>query len=213
MEKKITALTLQKKNRQRINVYLNDEFAFGLSYIVATWLKVGQILEDEKIIQLLRDDEIEVAYQRALKFLAYRIRSEHEVVQRLRKYKSSSDAIDEVMFRLREKEYINDKEFAQTWVENRIEFQPRSTYMLRQELRKKGIADYIIENILQGLDDEKLASCAAEKQIRKFKHLQIEEEFRKKMYGYLARKGFTYAITAEIINNLWQDLQNNKDNN
>ena len=211
MEKKITALTLQKKNRNRINVYINDEFAFGLSKIVAVWLKVGQILTEEKIEQLLSDDEIEVAYQRALKFIAYRIRSEYEVIQRLRKQKTPTDVIDEIIFRLNEKEYLDDEKFANDWVENRIDFRPRSTFMLRQELRQKGIAEHISETILSELDDDVLAKKAAEKHIRKIQNIADEKEFREKLYGHLARKGFTYATTAEIISNEWQRLQETKE--
>ncbi len=69
MNYEITALKLQKRNRQRVNVYLDGEFAFGLARIVAAWLAVGQEIDDQKIAQLQQEDAREVAYQRALKFL------------------------------------------------------------------------------------------------------------------------------------------------
>ncbi len=206
MEKKITALTLQKQNRDRVNVFLNDEFAFGLSKYVAAWLKVGQVLGEEKIAQLLADDEIEVSYQRALKFLAHRIRSKQEVVQRLRKYQTPADVVEVVLSRLEEKEYLNDEAFARAWVENRIEFRPRSTYLLRQELRQKGVEDVVIDVVLETLDDETLAQSAAEKYLRKIENMDDEQKFREKLYGHLARKGFTYATVADILTSEWQKL-------
>lgn len=206
MEKKITALTLQKKNRDRINVFLNDEFAFGLSKYVAAWLKIGQVLSEEKIAQLLADDEIEVSYQRALKFIAHRIRSKQEVVQRLRKYQTPADVVEVVIARLEEKEYLNDEAFARAWVENRIEFRPRSTFLLRQELRQKGVADDVSDVVLDALDDETLAQSAAEKYLRKIENIDDEQKFREKLYGHLARKGFTYATTADILTSEWQKL-------
>jgi regulatory protein len=206
MEKKITALTLQKQNRDRVNVFLNDEFAFGLSKYVAAWLKVGQVLGEEKIAQLLADDEIEVSYQRALKFLAHRIRSKQEVVQRLRKYQTPADVVEVVLSRLEEKEYLNDEAFARAWVENRIEFRPRSTYLLRQELRQKGVEDVVIDVVLETLDDESLAQSAAEKYLRKIENMDDEQKFREKLYGHLARKGFTYATVADILTSEWQKL-------
>ena len=69
MNHTITALTLQKRNRERVNVYLDGEYAFGLARIVAAWLVVGQELSDEKITQLRIEDEREVAYQRALRLI------------------------------------------------------------------------------------------------------------------------------------------------
>ena len=206
MEKKITALTLQKKNRDRINIFLNDEFAFGLSKYVAAWLKIGQVLSEEKIAQLLADDEIEVSYQRALKFIAHRIRSKQEVVQRLRKYQTPADVVEVVIARLEEKEYLNDEAFARAWVENRIEFRPRSTFLLRQELRQKGVADDVSDVVLDALDDETLAQSAAEKYLRKIENIDDEQKFREKLYGHLARKGFTYATTADILTSEWQKL-------
>ena len=49
MDQKITALKAQKRNPNRINVYLDGIFAFGLARVVAAWLQVGQTLSDEKI--------------------------------------------------------------------------------------------------------------------------------------------------------------------
>ena len=62
----ITALKVQKKNANRVNVYLDGEFAFGLARITAAWLRKGQILSNREIDSLKSADEIEVAYQRAL---------------------------------------------------------------------------------------------------------------------------------------------------
>jgi regulatory protein len=75
----ITAIEPQQKNPQRVNVYLDGEFAFGLASIVAVWLKPGQELSEEKAAQLKADDEREVAYQKALHFISYRPRSSAEV--------------------------------------------------------------------------------------------------------------------------------------
>ena len=69
MSKTITAIKVQKKNQDRVNIYLDGEFAFGLARIVAAWLRVGQELEDSKIDQLQAEDEHEKAYQRALNLL------------------------------------------------------------------------------------------------------------------------------------------------
>ena len=63
MTKKVTALKLQKRNKNRVNVYLDGEFAFGLARIVAAWLSTGQELTEEKIAELQAQDNVEVALQ------------------------------------------------------------------------------------------------------------------------------------------------------
>ena len=79
MSHRITALKLQKRNRQRVNVYLDGDFAFGLARIVAAWLHVGQELSDEKIEQLLAEDAKEVAYHRLSSQI--RSRSASEIIK------------------------------------------------------------------------------------------------------------------------------------
>ena len=49
--KKITALEVQKKNPNRVNVHLDGDFAFGLARITAAGLKLGETLTDERIAQ------------------------------------------------------------------------------------------------------------------------------------------------------------------
>ena len=72
--RKITAIEVQKKNPNRVNISLDDQFAFGLSRLAAAWLKVGQTLSEEKIADLQSADAREVAFQKAMRFLGYRAR-------------------------------------------------------------------------------------------------------------------------------------------
>ena len=80
---RITAIEPQQKNPQRVNIYLDGEFAFGLAAIVATWLKVGQDIDETQAAKLKAEDEREVTYQKALHFLSFRPRSSAEVHQNL----------------------------------------------------------------------------------------------------------------------------------
>ncbi len=123
--RKITGLKVQKKNTQRVNVYLDGEFAFGLRRIVAAWLSIGQELSDEKIAQLKADDAREEAYQRALRALDTRPRSAAEIRKKLLEHDIPEDLAEGVIERLKENRLLNDEQFAQAWIENRSEFRPR----------------------------------------------------------------------------------------
>ncbi len=79
MTMKITAIEPQQRNPQRVNVYLDGAFAFGLTRITAAWLQVGQEISEEKIASLQAEDANEIAYQKALHFLSYRPRSSREI--------------------------------------------------------------------------------------------------------------------------------------
>jgi regulatory protein len=66
MGRTVTAIKAQKRNKDRVSVYLDGEYAFGLARIVAAWLHVGQELSEEKIVLLTSQDEVEAAYARSL---------------------------------------------------------------------------------------------------------------------------------------------------
>lgn len=206
MDRKITALKAQKRNSNRINIYLDDEFAFGLSRYAAAWLQIGQELSTEKIEELLDADAQEVANQRALNFLSYRPRSEAEVRKNLKKHDTPDNVITDVLTRLRRNGLVDDLQFARTWVENRSTFRPRGRRALTMELRQKGIDDEAIDEVLCDLDEDNLAYQAALKQSRKYEGLEWMA-FRQKMGAYLARRGFNYGVAKPVIEQVWSEIQ------
>ncbi len=210
MSRKITALRLQKRNPKRVNVFLDGEFAFGLSRVVAAWLSVGQELSAEKIAALQAEDAVEVAYQRALRFLSYRPRTSVEVRRNLEKHDVPAEVAEAVLQRLRDNRLLDDAAFARAWVENRVAFRPRSLKSLRQELRQHGVSAEVAEAVLQEatLSEDDLAYRAGQRRLRRFSGLPWEE-FRRKMGAYLARRGFSYAVASQAVQRLWDEAQSN----
>src|SRR5512139_2396674 len=147
--KKITAIQVQKKTPNRVNIHLDGEFAFGLSRIVAAWLRVGQELDEEKIKRLQIEEAQERAYQQAMLFLSYRARSESEIRQNLRKHEIPEPVIEQTLERLRQGGLANDQQFARAWVENRSTFRPRSRRMMAMELRQKGLDQEAVASAMQ----------------------------------------------------------------
>jgi regulatory protein len=205
MKCKITALKAQKRNSQRINVYLDGEFAFGLSRIVAAWLQVGLELTPERIEQLRAEDEREIAYQKALKLIDYRFRSEAEIRRNLGRNKLDNRVITDVLDRLRSNGLVDDAKFAQNWVENRKEFRPRSQRALRFELIQRGVQQEIIEKAIHSFNEEEMAYQAALRQSRKIK-FQEWKEYRQKMLRHLAQRGFSYETSTEAAQRVWADI-------
>lgn len=187
-----------------MNVYLDGEFAFGLSRMTAAWLEVGKELDMDQIIELQSDDEVEVAYQKALNYLSYRPRSERELMDNLSKHNFSEDVTQKVIERLGRQGLVDDRAFAQTWVENRSDFKPRGRRALRMELHQKGIERDLIDSVLEDIDEDTLAYEAAMKQIRKYRSLDWED-YRRKMIGFLARRGFNYGIANEVAKRVWSE--------
>ena len=201
--KKITAIEPQKK-RNRVNIHLDGEFAFGLARITAAWLKVGDILSDEKVAKLQTEDARERALQQAMLFLSYRTRSEKEIRQNLSKHEIPEVVIEETLQRLRENGLANDDKFARVWVENRNTFRPRSRRVLTMELRQKGLDDETVNSAISGVDEDALAYEAAQKRLGRLKGLAWND-YRKKLSEFLARRGFPYSVIAPIVTRTWSE--------
>ncbi len=202
---KITALTRQKRNPDRVNVYLDGAFAFGLAAITAASLRTGQILSPAEIERLKGADLEEKAKDVAIRYIEYRPRSTTETRQHLRKKEYPDDVIERVIERLEAVELLNDAAFARYWVEQRETFKPRSKIALQMELRKKGIDRPLIETAVEKIDDTAAATQAAQAKARRWQNLP-EPEFRKKLNGFLQRRGFGYDIVREVTEALWEQL-------
>lgn len=206
MEHEITAIKAQKRNPERVSVYLDGEYAFGLSRIVAAWLHVGQRINETKIDSLKESDTGEVAYQKAIRLISSRPRTEKEIRDRLEKDCFDPQVIDLVIQKMRESGLLADSQYARLWVENRNEMHPRSQRLIRFELKQKGIADEIIDQVLlDSANDSDLAIQAATQYARKFSRMEWED-FRKRLSAFLMRRGFSYGTIAPVVQSVWESM-------
>ena len=168
---------------------------------------MGQDLDEGEIARLKDTDEHEITYQKALHFLSYRPRSSMEVRQNLSKRHIPEALIDETIERLQKAKLVNDEAFAQAWVENRNSFHPRGKAALRSELRRKGLSEEIVQSVLDTqVDEESLAINAARKYAQRLASLEWPE-FRQKLGGFLARRGFSYDTLAPVVSEIWKKSQ------
>ena len=193
-----------------MNVYLDDEFAFGLAAFTAVSLRIGQHLTEADIDKLKIADSQETAKQAAIRFIEQRPRSAAEVRRRLRQKGFDEAAIAHAIERLQAVELLDDLAFARYWVDQRETFKPRSQMALRQELQQKGVSRDIIDEAIVPVDDMASARRLAEKQAPRWRNLE-EEAFRAKMAGYLQRRGFPYDIIKQVTAETWETITNPAD--
>jgi regulatory protein len=205
MAGRITALEIQKHNKERVNVFLDGQFALGVTVLVAATLRKGQYLDDAEIERLKQEDERNKAYAHAIRFLGFRARSQAEMARYLRDKGYSAEVADEIVGRLVNEQYLDDEAFARFWLEDRERFRPRGQSALRYELRQKGIADEVIDTVLADLDEDELAWKAVERKLSHWKNL-AEQDLKKKIVGFLSRRGFSYETANEVFNRAWSSL-------
>ena len=200
----ITALKLQRRKNNRVSVFIDDQYQFGIQKIIAASLKVGQELSEVDIERLKDEDEEQLAYERALRYLSRRPHSEKEIANKLSRNRIDNNVQDRVLKRLREASLVDDIEFARVWVENRQTFRPRSGLMLKSELRGKGVPNEAIEAALEGLDEAEAALTVARKASKRYGDLK-EDASNRRLRKFLARRGFSYELISSTLSILIND--------
>lgn len=193
----VTALTLQKRDKERINVFLDGAYAFSLSLSAALGLKRGQHLSPAEIERLQGEDEAQRAYLYALRLLAYRPRSEAEMEQRLRQKDYTASSIAAALERLRAKSHLDDAAFARYWLDQRERLRPRGARALGYELRQKGVDRETIDQVLTDVDEDALAWNAVAGKLARWRDLD-PQALRKKMMSFLSRRGFAYDTARRV---------------
>lgn len=204
MAGRITDIKVQKRNRKRVSIYLDGEYGFSLGVLEAAPLGRGDILSDEEIEELVLRDSIQSAHDRTLKYLAYRPRSSAEVSRYLRGKGVDEGVSEQVLLRLRASELVDDTAFARYWVEDRERFRPRGRRLLRQELRRKGISNHLIDEVLSDVEEGRSAYEAALQRVSRWASLD-DETFGEKMYSFLRRRGFEYDVIAGTVSRLLRE--------
>ena len=196
MTKTVTAMVPKAKNK--VQIYLDGQYGFSLSKVLAQEIGLDEPLQEDRIRELIERDQQLTAYKQALRLLSHRPRTERELRIRYSRKGMSEQVQEAALERLKLEGLVDDAAFTQSWIENRMEFRPRGAWALRSELRSKGVAREIIEIALQDFDEEGAAQRAAAEGARRYKHLS-PDIFRRRLSAYLSRRGFAYQMVAPLV--------------
>ena len=199
---KITAITAQQKDQNRVNVMVDGKYRFSLDIFqyADLGIKIGKDYTEQELVELETESQFGKLYTRALEYCMLRPHSGKEVRDYLYKKTRdtrtrtgdvkkgvSSELTDRVFRRLEEKGHIDDEKFTHYWIENRNLKKGVSQRKLQAELRAKGIESSIVERLLaesERADEDELQKVIAKKRAR-----YPDEQ---KLLQYLMRQGFRY---------------------
>lgn len=201
----ITKIEKQKKNSKRWNLYVDGEFACGISEdtFLNFGLRTNDEITDETIDEIKKFDEYQYSKKSALDFLSYRIRSVKEITDKLKSRKISAGTIEKTIEHLEKLGLINDEEFAKQLVQSKTGRKPAGKSVIRQKLFQKGISKDVAEKVIEELySSEKEKELILEVYGKYLRKVKGQDKFsrRKKMFEYLMRKGFDVDLINELLN-------------
>lgn len=201
----ITVLEPRGKRGERVAVSIEDLYTFELSAELVRHhaLAEGDTLSADMQRRLLVENELDEAKDVALNYLSYKPRTKTEVERRLRRDDYREVVIDEVVTYLEEREYIDDKTYARLFAEERFTSKGYGPYRVEQDLRKRGVAAEAIEDALAEVyDSESMREEALRQAEKRWPRLSGESDTRKrkkKLYDFLARRGFPFEIVRAVV--------------
>lgn len=210
---KIVKFTAQKKNKDRLNVFIeregHEEFAFAIDVdvFIKYGLTKGMELGDDFVRDVLEAEEAQKAYKLAVNYLSYRMRAISEVKDYLIKKEIGEQAIKKAIARLKEQRYLNDAEFAKAYVQTKFNTSPSGPIKIKRELEQLQIDTEIVDTVISGLTHEELVEKAGKfvKRKQMETNRRSATEVQQRIQQTLMQRGFSFVIISEAIQTFWEE--------
>ncbi|NLP28565.1 MAG: recombination regulator RecX [Clostridia bacterium] len=203
MEKIITKVEVQKNNKNRVNVYVDEEYAFSCAAEVVYKydLKKEKTIKVDELREIINEDNYMKAKNSALRYIERTYKTEKEMQDKLFKKGYDKVTIKKVTSFLQEYKLLDDRKYAERYIKDKQKTAGKNK--IKYDLLRKGISQEIIESVLENIEsdcEETNAKLLAEKKYRTI--LKRETDRRKvyeKLLRYLVSKGFSWELSKSVI--------------
>ncbi|ERI90158.1 regulatory protein RecX [Clostridiales bacterium oral taxon 876 str. F0540] len=209
MKNIITKIETQKKNIDRVNIYINHEYAFSCSaeLIYIHKLKVNEKVDLDDLKEVIDQDNFMKCKNAALKIVERGYKTEKQVYDKLIQKEYEEAYVEKVIEFLKNYNLINDREYAKLYINDKIKLQGRNK--IKYDLIKKGIEEHIIEDMLENSDKHISESAALSIAEKKYRSLSRSENDQKKIYKklgeFMLRKGYSWGEVKLVLNSILKD--------
>lgn len=205
---RISAVHQDTKNKHRYHIYVEDEFAFSVheDILVKYSLLKGTEVDETFCREVLLAEEKHKAYLLALRYLGIRPRTRQQVTKYLQEKGFPPGLSDEICKRCEQQGYINDEAFSRQWVSERLRLKPRSSYVLRMELKQRGVAGDIVEEAVGAISREEELEAARKLAAKRLRSSDgpPDPDTERKLMAMLMRKGFSSSI-IQTLRREWRE--------
>ena len=201
--KVISKITRQKNNPERYNIFIGDEYAFAVdeNTLIKFGLTKGTTLEQFDIDEITYQDEIAKAFNKALGFLSFQMRSEHEVKKKLLDAGHGEAVVMEAIHKLEKLGFLNDESYSKALLETKKRTMKKGPRAIRQDMQKKGIDKSLQDKVLDGYSHEEQVELAlelAQKEVRGGSR-KTPTQIKQKIQDQLMRKGYSFTVVSEVL--------------
>lgn len=141
----------------------------------------------------------------AMKLISLRRRSVFEIEEKLKEKGLEENVLEEILEELKGYKYLDDQQFAESYINDRMNFNPRGKFLIKKELQEKGVAENIIEKKLEELISKERevesARKLAEKKLRIMGGKNGKNKTNQKIMSYLQSKGYSFEIISQVVKN------------
>ena len=182
---------------------MNDEYAFAVdeSTLIKFGLMKGKTLEQFDIDEIAYEDEIAKAFNKALHFLSFQMRSEYEVKKKLLDAGHGEAVVLEAIRKLENLGFLNDATYSKALLETKKRTMKKGPRAIRQDLKKKGIDKTLQDEVLETFTYEEqldIAMQLAEKEVRTGNR-KTPTQVKQKIQDVLMRKGYSFSIVSDVL--------------
>lgn len=209
----ITKITQQKRDAERYNIYIDEKYAMSVheSVLVKFGLTKGMSLDDWAMEDMAYDDEIQKAFNRALHYLAFRMRSEYEVKSKLLEAGYGEAVTLEAIVKLKRLGFLNDDAFSNALLQTQKNAFRKGPRAIQQEMHKKGIEKELQAKVLEAYSEEEQLEIAKELAAKTAKsHRGLSPaQVKQRIQNALQRKGYSFSIVSQALESV--DIERDED--
>ncbi|NFD84383.1 recombination regulator RecX [Clostridium botulinum] len=212
----ITKIEVQKRNKDRVNVYIDEEFNFACSSELIYYhnLKNGKVIDENSLNDIIKEDNYIKAKGYALKYIEKSLKTESQVKEKLYLKEYDEDTVNKVIRFLKDYNFIDDDKYCDMYIREKLNIYGRNK--IKYTLLNKGVKENIVIEKINNINEEKEKKVAYELAEKKYKIMILREKDKfkiyKKIWPYIISRGYNSNIAEWIINELKSNEALYKDN-
>lgn len=207
---KITNIEDQKRNKERVNIYVDNDYAFSLSkeVLIKEKIKINDIIDMEKLQKVSKEDNFMKCKNAALRIIERTLKTEKEIREKLVLKEYDEESINRSIDFLKEYNFLNDESYARMYVRDKSKGQGKNK--IKYSLIRKGLDEEMIIEELSKIDSEEEENIAYEMALKKYNTIQKREsddyKLSQKLYRFLISKGYGYDVASRVIKKITKGI-------